>query len=99
MLATVNGWVMPWLAPMVLVLICLPLIDLGLLSTNYITTGSSACFANTQQNLTNVQCEAAFAYADFYYWNITNPTAFMAGLEPPVLQEVGPYTYQVPPYT
>lgn len=95
MLANINGWVMPWLAPMILVLLCLPLVDLALLGANYITAGSSACFANMQMNLTTVQCDAAFAYADFYYWNITNPSAFMAGTEPPVLEEVGPYIYTV----
>lgn len=95
MLATINAWVQPWLAPIILVLLCLPLIDIAILGQNYITAGSSACYNNTQMNLTNVQCEAAYAYADFYYWNITNPSAFMAGLEPPALQEVGPYTYQV----
>eukprot|EP00898_Chlorokybus_atmophyticus_P006710 jgi/Chlat1/703/Chrsp104S01203 len=33
-------------------------------------------------------------YQTLYFWNITNKDQFMNGLEPPMLQEVGPYVFK-----
>ncbi|MHA2251121.1 MAG: hypothetical protein ACXAD7_12220 [Candidatus Kariarchaeaceae archaeon] len=32
-------------------------------------------------------------YKRYYFWNLTNPTDFLAG-ETPLLEEIGPYVYR-----
>lgn len=93
MWGAIIGWLLPVLAPVFVIAVAFPMLDVGLLTRNELNQ-AYPCLNDTRPN-TYATCDAASIVADVYFWNITNPTAFLAGTQPPILEEIGPFVFNV----
>lgn len=89
----IIGWLLPVLAPVFAITVAFPVLDVGRLARNELNQ-AYPCLNNTHPN-TYATCDAGQVFADLYFWNLTNPLAFLAGTQPPALQEVGPFVFRV----
>ena len=69
------------------VFLCLGLVYIPAMNPmeSYALKREDECFSRT-----NSTCEN-YLRAEVYFWNLTNPSEFVSGLEAPKLEEVGPF--------
>lgn len=58
----------------------------------FVISTSTECYKN-DSSIPQV-CGGELTY-EYFFWNITNPQDYVDGISPPLLREVGPYTFAV----
>ncbi|KAK9814422.1 hypothetical protein WJX72_005728 [[Myrmecia] bisecta] len=86
-LLLVLGLFLPWMGPLLGLAVLDPIITVTLEQSKLLTP-TTKCYQAEP-----AVCDAT-SYFDYYFWNITNAQQWTQG-QPPVFQELGPYTFLV----
>lgn len=89
LLFAIWGGFIWWLGPVLGLFVVDPMIQLMLLDYSVITPATQ-CF---DHRLPNQTCDTD-VMVDYYFWNMTNSDAWLAGSSPPAYDQVGPYAFR-----